>query len=114
MAKNVKALSDEDLAYIVKNYTFELLKNYIVVSKNGYGMKTIHDINKSFFIKIPTRRVNITKHAIELWINKFMNTYSLIEVQAAINKLIVTYQDLNVSDIEREIISSKRKINNLN
>ena len=42
-----------------------------------------------------------------------MEDYTLIEVQSAINNLIITYQDVNESQLDRELKKLKSKYNNL-
>lgn len=113
MAKNLRALTDEELEYIVNNYVFELKGQDIMVMKKGYGLKTLHTIDKSFSLKTKLRRVTISKDAIDLWIEKYQSKYSLIEVQAAISRLIVTYQDLTEDEIAKQLEKSNKNIKKL-
>lgn len=113
MAKNLRALTNEELSYIAKNYTFTLQGDYVIVQKVNYGLKTLHPIDKSFSIRTSMRRVTISKEAIDLWITQFKNQYSLIEVQAAISRLIVTFQDLSTIQIAKQLKTSHDEITKL-
>ena len=110
---NIKALTDEDLYYFDKNYNFELIENkkYILVYCKSYpNRKTIHSVDEGFNISGGKRKLKITKKAIDLWINKYYNQYSLIQVQNAISTLIVTYQSLTENDIEEQLKRKTAKI----
>lgn len=105
MAGNVRALTDEELKYFVENYEFTLKDEDIIVKKKTYGLRTLHDASQAFSIndRVINRVIRITKEAIDLWIDKFMDSYSLIEVQAAINRLTVLYQDLTTEEIAKQM-----------
>lgn len=110
MAKNLRALTNEELEYIVNNYIFTLQGEYIVVQRKNYGLKTLHPIDKPFSISTKMRRVTISKQAIDLWVTQFKQVYSLIEVQAAINRLTVTFQDLSTVEIAKQLKTSRDEI----
>ena len=110
MAKNLKALTQEELDYIKDSYQFDVYDKYIVVScsVNGtmYNRKTLHDIDKPFFLTTKVRKITITVQAINMWLEKYKDRYSLIEVQNAINFLIINYQPLTDEEMEKQL---KRK-----
>lgn len=110
MAKNLKALTDEELDYIRNSYQFDVHDKYIVVmcSVNGtmYNRKTLHDIDKPFSLTTKARKITISVQAINMWLEKYKDKYSLIEVQNAINYLIITYQPLTDEEMEKQL---KRK-----
>lgn len=103
MAKNLKALTDEELDYIRKAYIFDVYDKYIVVSCSGYNRRTLHDIDKPFLLTTKARKITITVQAINMWLEKYKGKYSLVEVQNAINYLIVTYQPVNDEEIEKQL-----------
>ena len=70
-------------------------------------------MSKSFSLKSPLRKVTIQKDTMKWWKERYMEDYTLIEVQSAINNLIITYQDVNESQLDRELKKLKSKYNNL-
>lgn len=110
MAKNTRALTDDELKYINDNYLFELKDDLILVSFKGYNRKTVHSVHEPFSINAKPRLVKITQKAIDLWVNKYLKKYSLIEVQAAINRLTVTYQDLTDVEISQQLEKTHENI----
>lgn len=113
MAKNIRALTDEELEFIKNKYNFELVGDFICVSTNGYDRKVLHSIDKPFSIN-SIRKVTISKPAIDAWINKFRAMgYSLVEVQNAMSVLIVTWQDITDEEVENQLArkTSKIKVN---
>ena len=113
MTGNIKALTNEELAFVVSKYHFSLFNDCIVVNSNN--RKTLHDKNESFSLLLPLerRRIKITTKAIDLWIRKYIEKYSLVEVQNAINTLIVTYQSPNEENIDGQLKRTRAKLNNL-
>lgn len=146
MAKNIKALTDDDFEFINGTYQFRLInsidydnfikvanqmvdsgelsekvlkelidsfnkKDYIATSCAGYDRTVLHDINKSFSINTSIKRkISISEKAINLWLKKYLNKYSLIEIQNAINTLLVTYQDLTDDNISSQLERKKARI----
>lgn len=115
MAKNLRALTDEELDFIDSNYKFETLegtdgKKYIIVSFNGYDRRVLHDFDKPFLINTSVRKVNISTDAINYWYDVFKDKYSLIEVQNAINVLIVLYQPVNEEEILKQLERRTSKV----
>ena len=110
--RNLRALTGDELLYLTKNYEFEDLGKYIVVSFTGDSRKTktVHDSSEGFSISSKVRRINITKQAIDLWVSGYKYQYSLIEVQNAINTLIVTYRDLTTEEIDNQLRASHLKL----
>lgn len=100
MAKNLRALTKEELDFLNSKYEFTYIPNYIVTTCTGFGRKVLHDVNKSFSLNTPIRKIKITKEAIDFWVNEFRNEYTLLDVQNAISSLIVTYQDISLEDIK--------------
>lgn len=109
MARNVKALNDLELHYIKTKYSFELQGDYIYVSYTEYNRKVVHSINENFILSTKVRKVTVTKDAIEQWIKYYKDDYSLIEVQNAINILIVTYQPVNKENIDLQLTRFKER-----
>ena len=54
-----------------------------------------------------------SEYEIQNGIWEFYNEYTLIEVQNAINTLIITYQEVNKSQLDRELKRIKSKYNNM-
>ena len=109
MAGNLKALSIDELKYFLNRYDIKLVGNYIAVICKTLNRKTLHDLDKGFPLSTDIKKINITKQAIDLWIKDYLDSYSLIEVQNAINTLIVTYQNVNDSQIKEQLKRTKSK-----
>ena len=97
---NLKLLSDEQLIEFKEKYTFQILDSLIVVRTSNFNRPTMHDKNKGFFITLNNRKLTITPEAINMWENNFPNTH-LVDVQHAINRLFLMYQNPNVEDIKK-------------
>ena len=112
---NLKALNKEELDYLNDKYTFELLENkYIVVHCKGYNRKVLHELDQSINLNTPIRRILINPETIRLWIENFKAEYSLLDVQNAINSLIITYQDVNLEDIKLQLLRGTTTIKTIN
>ena len=113
MTGNIKALTNDELKFVVSKYQFELFENYVVVCTNG--RRTLHDKTKGFSLLLPLgrRRVNISTKAIDLWTKKYVEKFSLIEVQNAINTLLVTYQNPSDDNVDGQLKRSRSKLDNL-
>lgn len=113
MAGNVKALTNDELKFVLSKYEFELLGDCVVVKSNH--RKTLHAKDESFSLLLPLerRRLKITKKAIDLWSTSFINEYSLVEVQNAINVLLVTSQPVKETTVSQELKRSRSKMDNL-
>lgn len=112
MAGNLKALTIDELKYFVDRYDIELVDKYIVVNCKTLKRKTLHDLDAGFELSTPVRKINISKKAIDLWKDQYIGKYSLIEVQNAINTLIITYQNLNDTQISEQLKRTKSLFNN--
>ena len=64
-------------------------------------------------LPLERRRIKITKNAIDLWSEKYIDEYSLIEVQNAINTLIVTYQTVTQEHVTGQLERTRSKTDNL-
>lgn len=114
MPGNLRSLTLDELRYFNDRYTFSYVENYVLVHCTVLNKRTFHDINKSFSLKSPVRKLTISKEAIEIWKDNYINEYSLIEVQNAISNLLITYQDVNKNQLDRELKRIRSKINNEN
>ena len=113
MTGNIKALTDTEMKYVVSRYKFELYNDFIMVIANG--RKTLHDRTKGFSLLLPIerRRIKITEKAIDFWIKEASPNYTLIEVQNAINTLVVTYQNVTQENIRSQLKRGRSKLDNL-
>lgn len=113
MTGNVKALTTEELAYVVSKYKFEAVGDYVAVKA---GTKTtLHEKAKGFSLLLPLerRRIKIIPIAIELWEQKLPKKYSLIEVQNAINVLLVALQKPTQEAIEGQLKRERPRLDNI-
>lgn len=114
MVGNTKVLSEDELSFLINKYSFGVAnvdnKQYIVVKSNNYDRMVLHDSTKKFTLNTPIKKLSISPEAINLWLTE-LNNYSLIEVQNAINALIVTFQDITIEDIKNQLKRKNSKIN---
>ena len=97
-----RLLTEDELNYFNHIYSFDVVGNFIQVKVKNFNRITSHPIDHSFSIRMTTsRRLNICKEAIQMWIEKFKDSkkYSLIDVQNAINALKLSYQTLRYEDV---------------
>lgn len=113
MKGNIKALTNDELKFIMDRYDFQSTEFGVLVVTNG--RRTLHDFDKSFSLLLPLerRRIKITKKAMDLWNEKYLDKYSLIEVQNAINTLAVTFQPVADYTIDEQLKVTRSKLNNL-
>ena len=97
---NLKLLERNDLEIFVNKYEFTIHDQYVIVSVKTFNRPTLHDKNKSFAISCNNRKLIITPEAINLWENHFRDR-NLIEVQNALNTIILMYQSPNPQDVEK-------------
>jgi hypothetical protein len=112
MAGNTRVLTLDELKYFNDRYTFSYMDNYLLVHCSVLNKRTFHDMSKGFSLKSPVRKITISKDAMKIWKDNYAEEYSLIEVQNAINTLMITYQDVNPSQLDRELKKQRSKYNN--
>lgn len=105
MAKsNIKLLTKDERKFFHDNYTFEHQGNCILVKFKDYGRVVAHPIDKSFNIVSRVRKITISTNAISLWIEKFKDTkYSVVDIQNAINALIIGYQHTEYEEVKTQL-----------
>ena len=107
MPRNVKIFSDEELKILNESYDFEIKSNLILVKSKGMKRVIAHDKKEKFSLSSKIATIAISPLAIQNWEYNFKGEYTLLEVQNAINKLIVMYQEPQTNDISRLL---RRKI----
>lgn len=109
--RNIKPLTSDEIKFLNEKYSFEILKNKIMVKPNGFNRTTVYEIDEGFRLNTKVRTVFIQPEAIKFWINDLKKDYSLFEVQNAISNLLVLNQDINLYNIklvlERKSITIK-------
>lgn len=100
---NIRILTKAERDYFNKKYIFEIIDNKILVKVKDYNRITAHEISKNFSLNTKLRKLTISKEAIKLWSEKFYGKYSLIDVQNAINQLLITYQLPSEKEIEQQL-----------
>lgn len=113
MAGNVKALTTQELAYVAERYSFEAVGGYVAVKVGA--KKTLHDKAGGFSLLLPLerRRIKISPMAIDLWEESFRKGYSLIEVQNAINALLVALQKPTKGAIKEQLRRERSRLDNI-
>lgn len=106
---NVRLLTDQEMEFVKNKYNFILIddKSMMVRSKIRHR-ETIHELNRSFVINIKKlRTVRFSVDAMEIWKElKESLKPNLLDVQQAVNKLVITFQDINTNNVCK-ILSGK-------
>ena len=100
MKNNIRLLTLNELQMFKEKYTFELEGLFVFVNTKNFNRTTIHPKNAAFSINYNSRKITITPETIELWENHFKNV-NLIEVQNAVNRLVLMYQKPQVEDVAK-------------
>lgn len=113
MPGNIKALTNEELKFALGKYAFEMSGDYVVVKVNN--RRTVHPADKAFSLLLPLerRRIKVTPKAISLWEKRYLERYSLLEVQNAINTLAVMFQNMSEANIDAQLKRARSKLDNL-
>lgn len=114
--RNIHCLSNDERDYFNSRYSFDVIQNdngpTLVVKIVDYNRQTRRPLTKSFYIRTCIRKLTITVEAIEMWHSYFygkQKEYSLIDIQDAMNKLTVSYQELTYENVLDVLKHSKRK-----
>lgn len=100
-ANNIHVLTKDELSYFKKNYKFTLKDDLVIVSSiNHYKHSVVHQINEKFTISAKPCRITLNTQALSLWAKHYRKNFSPVEVQNAINKLLVTYQIPSKKDLD--------------
>lgn len=97
---NLRLLERSEFDSLINKYEFNIHGQYVIVSVKTFNRPTLHDKNKPFAIACSSRKLIITPEAINLWENHFRDR-NLIEVQNALNTIILMYQSPNPQDVEK-------------
>lgn len=103
MAGNLKAFDTGELKFFLDRYDITAVDGGVLVSCKGMNRKILHSYDEGFPLSTKIKKINITVEAMETWREKYQGKYSLIEVQNAINTLIITYQKPDASLIDSEL-----------
>ena len=108
---NIKLMTKSELKLLNDIYTFKYIDGGILATTKNYNRKVIHDIDKKFLINSKIRNIYITPQAMKMWVDNFQNSeYTLLDIQNAINSLIISYQNIDKSELIKELnILSKRE-----
>ena len=112
MAKNnIKLLTPRELSEFNAKYRFNRNATHVIVSIEGYNRITLHDIDKPFTINSKIRKVTFTTEAINLWRQIDLSDCSLLDIQQAVNYLILSYQEVNLKNV-KNVLNYPIKIKN--
>lgn len=111
---NVKLISADDLKTMKEKYKFELDSsgNNILVKTNTNSRLTYHNSCKPFGINMVGKRVVVfSMDAISIWKELYsVYNYSLLEVQNAVNKLYITFQEITTENVQKILSEEDIKI----
>jgi len=101
---NIKLLTKDERQFFKDNYSFSVKDDFILVKFKDYGRIVAHDANSDFSIASKVRKIKISKEAIKLWKEKFINTdFTLVDVQNAMNSLTIAYQATDYNDVKSQL-----------
>lgn len=100
---NIQVLTQDERTYLNNKYDFDVKDDVLIVKVKDYGRVTVHDMNCKFSLNAKVRKITISPEAIQMWHKKFKGKYSLIDVQDAINQLVVTYQTPSDEDVGEQL-----------
>lgn len=111
---NIKLLTKDERQYLNENYIFVVKDDLLLVKVKDFARTTSHDINHNFFIKSKVRKLTIITDAMKMWIKYFIDSkWTLIDVQNAVNSLIISYQEINFENVECRLRHIEEKENTL-
>lgn len=98
---NIKLLSDIERKELKARYYFELEGDCVITRLHGYSRATAHSAQEKFSILTPIRKVTFTPTAVQYWSNLGTSNYHLLDVQQAVNMLIITYQPMSIESVKK-------------
>lgn len=102
MSRNIKPLRIEELDWLINNYDFDIVNEYLIVKCKKLNKMTVHTTTSNFCISTKVRKITIFVETMDMW-KKYFRDYNLIEIQNVINILSVQLQDITVENIEKEL-----------
>lgn len=101
---NIKLLTKDERKFFKDNYSFSIKDDFLVMKFKNYGRFVAHPINEDFNISTEVRKIKITKEAMKLWKEKFMDTdVNVVDVQNAMNALTISYQATDYDDVKNQL-----------
>lgn len=111
---NIRLLTKDERKYFNDTYIFVLKSDVILVRTKEFRRYTSHPIDSDFSINSKVRKIKISKEAIELWSKSFIDSkWSLIDIQNAVNSLIITYQQITYDAVHRQLVRIDEQDNTL-
>lgn len=114
--RNIHCLAKDERQYFNEKYDFSIVKNDddtedVVVKIIDYNRMNRHSIDTKFSLLTCIRRLTITVEAMHMWRDHFYGKtkeFTLIDIQDAMNRLTVSYQELTYENVLDVLKSSKR------
>ena len=103
MSKNprhTKLLLSHELIELKNKYSIKLINDNVLVAVNTRNQTTIHKLGKKFNLRVNDRKFTISEQALDLWSND-LNLYNLIDIQHAINTLLINRQETSYENIKK-------------
>lgn len=107
---NVKLLTQEDFELLNSKFEITIEDNKIVVKNKTMKKNTYHDIDKPFHINAKKiRKICFTMDAINIW-KELYKEFTLFQIQSCVNRLILTYQQVNIKNVKEILTKYNLKI----
>lgn len=112
---NIRLLTDSEYERLTSKFIFGIKDDKISVMTTSNSRVTLHDIGKPFHINAKKiRKICFSLDAIEIWKTLYKDGYPhLIDVQQAVNKLIITYQEVTEENVKKMLAKKTLKIKNI-
>ena len=109
-SNNRQTLTEKELNYLNEKYEFSIADDNVLVSVKNYDRTTAHKIDTGFSLNTDVKKIFISSDAIKFWQNSFSKDYTLLDVQNAINTLIVLYQNVSLEDVKKQLETKTNEI----
>lgn len=104
---NVRLMTDNELQLLKHRYSFSFDENYIYVDTTLRSRRTLHPVDSPFAINVKkVRKICFSLDAIQIWKSLYEEKVNLLDVQQAVNKLVITFQDITLENV-KEILNGK-------
>lgn len=107
---NVRLLTDAEIENVKSRFAFYVNDDKIAVEAFKNNRITYHSINESFSLNIKNlRKITFTLDAINIWLTLLLQKErpNLLDVQQVVNKLIISYQKINIDNVKKILIEQK-------
>lgn len=114
---NVRLMTKEEMSFLKNKYWFNIIDdNTMAVCTKIRHRQTLHSFNESFVINVKKlRTIRFSVEALLIWKELYNGREpNLLDVQQAVNKLAITFQDITINNVNKLLSGKDIKLKNLN